>query len=140
MPQIQQGKLAHQQRQGQENQNRDDPGQQRDAEILHGHRGQIGDHHGQHQLTGLQFADLPLSHQPQADHNEKIENDRAAQCGDHVRRPLFVPVWTTDGILYGQLGTDGLKIYILPLVSTVKNEYDRNDFKLKDKGAYCSDG
>ena len=70
----------------------------------------------------------------------ELFSDRAAQCGDHVRRPLFVPVWTTDGILYGQLGTDGLKIYILPLVSTVKIEYDRNDFKLKDKGAYCSDG
>ena len=31
----------------------------------------------------------PLAHEPQPDHDEKVENDGAAQRGDHVRSPLF---------------------------------------------------
>ena len=86
-PQVPQGDLAEQHGDGQQRQNGDDACKQRDAEVLHGDRGQVRDHHGQHQLAGFQFADLALTHQPQAHHDEKIEYDRACKGGHHRHIP-----------------------------------------------------
>ena len=48
------------------------PVDQRDAEVLHGHRRQVGDDQGQHQLADLQFPDLPLPHEPQPHHQDQV--------------------------------------------------------------------
>ena len=69
--------------QGQQSQNGDDAGEQRDAVILHGHGGQVGNDQGEHQLRGLQFSHLALSHQPDSGNNQKIEDDGADKTGKH---------------------------------------------------------
>ena len=50
----------------------DDPGEQRDAEVLHGDGGQIGDDEVQHQLRRLQLTDLSLAHEADARDDEQI--------------------------------------------------------------------
>ena len=48
------------------------PGEQWDAVVLHGHRGQVGNDEGQHQLGGLQLSHLPLAHQSHPRDDEDV--------------------------------------------------------------------
>ena len=62
---------------------------QGNAEVLHRHGGQIGDDQRQHQISRLQFADLPLAHKAQAGNDEQIEDHRAEKRSNH--RPTSFP-------------------------------------------------
>ena len=57
---------------GQQGQDGDHPGEQRDAEILHGHRRQVRDDQGEHQFRGLQLPHLALAHQPDPGDDEDV--------------------------------------------------------------------
>ena len=48
-----------------------------DPEVLHGHGGQVGEHHGQDQFAGFQFPDLAFPHQAQPGHQQKIQDQRS---------------------------------------------------------------
>ena len=78
-----QAEEAQQHGQTQQRDNREQPVDQRDAKILHGHGCQVGNDQCQHQLAGLQLTDLPFAHQPQAGHQNEIEYHRAEKRGGH---------------------------------------------------------
>ena len=61
---IAQADAAEEHAHGQQRHDGDDPVHQRDAEVLHGHRGQIRQQHRQHQFNRFQLADLPLAGEP----------------------------------------------------------------------------
>ena len=63
--------------QGDQRDDGNDAVEQRQGKVLHGYGGQVGDQQRQHQLDGLQFADLPLAAEAQARDQQQIENDRA---------------------------------------------------------------
>ena len=70
-------------RTAQQGENGDDPHEQGDAEVLHGHGSQVRNEQGEHQLRGLQLADLPLSHEADAHDNQQIQNDRSNDRSNH---------------------------------------------------------
>ena len=76
-------------RQGQQRQDGNHPVDQRRIEILHGHRRQVRQQHGQHQLDGLQLADLALSRQTQAHDQQQIQNDGAEKSSGHRHSPFY---------------------------------------------------
>ena len=51
--------------------------EQRQPEVLHGYRRQIGDQQRQHQLDGLQLTDLPLAAEPQTRDQQQVQDDGA---------------------------------------------------------------
>lgn len=61
----------------------DQSGQQGNAVVLHGDGGQVGDDEGEHQLGGLQFADLVLTQQPDACDDEEIKYHGAYEYYEH---------------------------------------------------------
>ena len=69
--------------QGQQHHDGDQPRQQRDAVVLHGDGGQVGDDEGEHQLGGLQLADLVLAQKPDAHDDKQVERHGADEDDKH---------------------------------------------------------
>ena len=77
---------------GEQSQDRHHAIEQRNTKILHGHCRQIGDQQRQHQFRGFQLADLPLAHQAQAQHDQKIKNEGTDQRSQHMKWHLRLSV------------------------------------------------
>ena len=75
--------------QGQQGQNGHHAVDQRRVEVLHGHRRQVRQQHAQHQLDGLQLADLALAGQAQPRDQQQIQDDGAEKSSGHEHSPFY---------------------------------------------------
>lgn len=82
-PHAAQADGTEQRGQGDQRDNGDHPVEQRQGEVLHGNGGQIGDQQRQHQLDGLQLADLPLAADAQSGDQQQIEDQGTEKRGGH---------------------------------------------------------
>ena len=90
--------------QGQQYDDGDQPPEQGDAVVLHGDGGQVGDDKGEHQLGGLQLADLMLAQQPDAHYDEQVEHHGAYEYHKH-KKPPCARTELADQIISFPIGT-----------------------------------
>ena len=57
--------------------------EQRNVQILHGHRGHSGDQNGYDKLGGLHFGHLPFAHQPEGCNDEDVKKNGAEKRNQH---------------------------------------------------------
>ena len=81
--------IAQQRGQSQQRQDGNYSVDQRRVEVLHGHRRQVRQQHGQHQLNGLQLADLALAGQAQPRDQQQIQDDGAEKSSGHEHSPFY---------------------------------------------------